>query len=66
MEVQFRDTVDSFFEDYTKEVIFLSDWISETIWVNESCFGGAFPQCKFESKIQFIHEVATACIMHAT
>ena len=52
--------MDSFLEDYTKEVIFLSDWISETIWVNESCFDGAFPQCKFESKISLpcIHKKA--------
>lgn len=57
VEVQFRDQVDSFLEDYTKEVIFFSDWISETVWVNESCFGGAFPQCKFESKSAYIGHV---------
>ena len=50
VEVQFYETVNNFLEDLTKEYIFQDEWISETLWIFEECFAGAFPRCKFESK----------------
>ena len=38
LEVQFLDEVNSFFEDFLMENIFVDDWVSDKLWVKEKCF----------------------------
>ena len=54
LEVQFLDEVNSFFEDFLMENIFVDDWVGDTLWVKEKCFEGAYSDCYAERKYTFI------------
>ena len=54
LEVQFLDEVNSFFEDFLMENIFVDDWVGDTLWVKEKCFEGAYSDCYAERKFAFI------------
>ena len=47
LEIQFLDEVLKNFKDFLLENILVDDWVSNTLWVNESCFDGVigYPNC---------------------
>ena len=60
VEVQFAETLDPSFKEFTMTEIFQDGvfqnstfqdgWVSDTIWLNKTCLKGAFTPCTFSSK----------------
>ena len=64
LEVQFLDEVNSFFEDFLMENIFVDDWVGDTLWVKEKCFEGAYSDCYAERKYTFITKKCKVATPH--
>ncbi len=53
VEVQFRDKFQELglFRDFSLQSVFFEDWISQTLWTDETCFSGNNPRCKITCKL---------------
>ena len=52
LEVQFLKEVPLNFEDVLLENILVDDWVSDILWVNETCFDPPNPDCYVERKYE--------------